>query len=45
MHGHTNEPVTRSRRQQGLAERVTSPVALPNVADLGGSRRQLPQPA
>jgi hypothetical protein len=47
MHGRTNEPVTRSRRQQGLAERVTDLVALPYVADLAesaGSCRSPPSP-
>jgi hypothetical protein len=34
MHGPTNEPVTRSRRQQGLAERATNAVGLPCVARL-----------
>jgi hypothetical protein len=47
MHGHTNERVTRSRQPQGLAERVTNPVALPYVADLveaAGSCRSPPGP-
>jgi len=38
MHGHTNEPVTRSWRQQGLAERVTDPTALARVAGLARGR-------
>jgi hypothetical protein len=32
MHRHTNELVTRSRQQQGLAEQVTNPAALPQRA-------------
>jgi hypothetical protein len=34
MHGHPNELVTRSWRQQGLAERVTDPTAPARVAGL-----------
>ena len=47
MHGRTNEPVIRSRRQQGLAERVADPAALTHVADLAtaaGTCRSPPGP-